>query len=64
VPGRQATARGLLLAALAGVLHGLCFAPAGLWFLAFVAPAPLLVAVRGATRGRAALLGWLEGTVA
>ena len=64
MPGRQATTRGVLLAVLAGVLHGLCFAPAGLWLLAFVAPAPLLVAVRGVSAGRAALLGWIAGTVA
>jgi apolipoprotein N-acyltransferase len=54
----------VLLAVLAGILHGLCFAPAGLWGFAFVAATPLLLAVRGATLAGAALLGWLEGTVA
>ena len=60
----QVTARGLLLAGLAGVLHGLCFAPANLWLLALVAPAPLIVAARGASAPGAAILGWLAGTVA
>lgn len=64
MPEKQAAGRGVPLAVLSGVLHGLCFAPAGLWFLAVVAPAPLLVAVRCVTLGRAVLLGWLAGTVA
>ncbi len=64
MPGPQVTSRGLVLAALAGVLHGLCFAPAGLWFLAFVAPAPLIVAARVATPGGATLYGWIAGTIA
>jgi apolipoprotein N-acyltransferase len=64
MPGPQVRARSLLLAALAGVLHGVCFAPLSLWFLAFIAPAPLIVAARGATPGAAALYGWVAGTIA
>jgi apolipoprotein N-acyltransferase len=52
------------LAAVAGVLHGCCFPPAGAWPLAFVALAPLVVAVRGASGMGGALLGWLAGTIA
>jgi apolipoprotein N-acyltransferase len=64
MPGPQVRARPLLLATLTGVLEGMCFAPTSLWFLAFVAPAPLIVAARGATPGAAALYGWLAGTFA
>lgn len=49
---------------LAGVLHGLAFPPAGMWPLAFVSLAPLVVAARGAGPWRGAFLGWLAGTVA
>ena len=52
------------LAALAGVLYGCCFPPVGAWPLAFVALAPLVVAVRGASGAGGALLGWLAGTIA
>lgn len=37
--------------------------PVGWWPLAFVAFVPLLLAIRGATPGRAFALGWLAGTV-
>ena len=60
----QAYPRALALAAVAGALHGLCFPPWNLWLLAFVAPAPLLVAVRDGSARRVALCGWLAGTVA
>lgn len=54
----------MLGAVLAGTLHGLCFAPWNLWFLAPVAPAPLIAACRTGSAARAAVLGWLAGTVA
>ncbi len=60
----QAYRRALPLAVLAGVLHGCCFPPWGLWLLAFVAPAPLVVASRLGGWGLAALCGWVAGTVA
>jgi len=62
--GPQARRRALALAVLAGVLHGLCFPPWSLWALAFVAPAPLIAAVRSGSARQAALCGWLAGTVA
>jgi apolipoprotein N-acyltransferase len=64
VASPQADRQALALAVLAGALHGLCFPPWSLWALAFVAPAPLLVAVRSGGTGRVALCGWLAGTVA
>lgn len=54
----------MLAALLAGTLHGLCFAPWHLWFLALVAPAPLIAACRTGSAAGAAVLGWLAGTTA
>ncbi len=54
----------MALALAAGVLHGCCFPPVGAWPLAFVAVAPLVIAVRGARARTGAFLGWLAGTVA
>ncbi len=54
----------LALAALAGVLHGACFAPLGVWPLSFVALAPLVAATRGRRLAAGFGLGWLTGTVA
>lgn len=64
MPSPQAYPRALAWAVLAGALHGLCFPPWSLWGLAFVAPAPLLVAACGGGARRAALCGWLAGSVA
>jgi apolipoprotein N-acyltransferase len=55
--------RPFFLAALSGVLGALCFPTYSLWPLVFVALVPLLLAVAGASRRRAFLLGWLTGTV-
>jgi apolipoprotein N-acyltransferase len=65
-PGRG-KARGLAALALAaggGLAHGACFAPVGAWPLAFVAPAALVLAVRGRTMGAGLALGWVYGTTA
>ena len=53
----------LLLAALSGVGLYLSFPPLGLWPLAFVALAPLLVALDRAPRRLAFWLGTLAGMV-
>jgi len=58
------TAWALAFAALAGVLHGACFAPLGVWPLSFVALAPLVAATRGRRLAAGFGLGWLAGTVA
>ena len=44
-----------------GILYFLAFPGVDLWPLAFVALAPLIVALRGQTPRRAAWLGWLAG---
>ncbi len=62
--GLQASLQRGVLAVVAGVLHGLCFAPAALWPLAFGALAPLIAAARGGRARTGALLGWVAGTVA
>ena len=54
----------LALAVLAGVLHGACFAPLGVWPLAFVALAPLIAVSRGRGALTSLALGWVAGTVA
>jgi len=64
VPRAQGTRAAIALAALAGVLQGACFPPAGAWALAFVALAPLLLAIDGRAPLRRFALGWLAGTVA
>jgi apolipoprotein N-acyltransferase len=52
------------LAVLSGVLTALSFPDASLWFLAFVAPVPLILAATWAARDREALAaGWLAATV-
>src|SRR5439155_15301442 len=48
----------------AGVLHGLCFPPAGVWALAFVALTPLFIAARNVRARSGFVLGWLAGTAA
>ncbi len=50
-----------LLAVLSGFLYFLAFPGVDLWPLAFVALAPLVIALRGQTPRRAAFLGWLAG---
>ena len=49
------------LCALSGVLLALCFPPAGLWFLAWVALVPWLVALRTGSRWGAAVGSWVGG---
>jgi apolipoprotein N-acyltransferase len=51
------------LAIAAGAVHGASFPPLGMWPLAFVAFAPLIVAARGTRPLTGALLGWIAGTV-
>jgi apolipoprotein N-acyltransferase len=53
----------LNLAALSGVLYFLALPGLGAWPLAFVAQAPLLVALRGQTPRRGALVGFVAGLV-
>jgi apolipoprotein N-acyltransferase len=60
---RRAGRSPFVLALLGAALHAAAFPPADLPVLAFVAPVPLLLAVRRVGPGRAALLGWLYGTV-
>lgn len=62
--GRAAPRVAVVLAVLGGVLHGACFAPLGIWPLAFVALGPLVLSVRGRSAAAGAGLGWLAGTVA
>lgn len=54
----------LLLAALGGLFGYLAFPPVGVWPLAFLAPIPLLVALRDARPARGAFLGAVYGVVA
>ena len=49
------------LAALSGILYFLAFPGMDLWPLAFVAQAPLILALRGQAPGRAAMLGLVSG---
>src|SRR6185436_15093110 len=49
------------LAVLCGFLYFVAFPGVDVWPLAFVAMAPLIVALRGQTPRRAAGLGWLAG---
>ncbi|HYY08445.1 MAG TPA: apolipoprotein N-acyltransferase, partial [Actinomycetota bacterium] len=51
----------LALALAGGILFSLAFPPAGLWPLAFVAPALLIVAIGDGRPGRGALLGLVFG---
>ena len=62
-PEATSTVGALALAVVGGVLHASCFPPMHGWPLAFVAVAPLLIAVRGRSAAVAALLGWIEVTV-
>ncbi len=55
--------RALALVLVGAAAFAAAFPPLDLWPLAFVAPVPLLAAVRRASRGRAFVLGWLFGTV-
>ena len=54
----------MALAALAGALHGACFAPLAVWPLGFVALAPLVAATRGRRAAAGLGLGWVAGTIA
>lgn len=58
---RRAAAAAVISALFAALLAWLAFPPAGLGPLAWVALVPLLLALRGASPMRAALLGWLWG---
>ncbi|WP_438030341.1 apolipoprotein N-acyltransferase [Sorangium sp. So ce233] len=51
------------LAALSGFFYFLGFPGVDLWPIAFFGLVPLIVALRGQTPGRAALLGWIAGFV-
>ena len=51
------------LCCLSGAMLSLCFPPAGLWFLAWVALVPWMVVLRATTGGRALLASWLGGMV-
>jgi len=52
------------LAVLSGLLTALSFPDASLWYLAFVAPVPLIIAAAWAERDREALAaGWIAATV-
>ncbi|WP_437820450.1 apolipoprotein N-acyltransferase [Sorangium sp. So ce1078] len=51
------------LAALTGFLYFLGFPGVDLWPISFFGLVPLIVALRGQTPGRAALLGWISGFV-
>ncbi|WP_433936922.1 apolipoprotein N-acyltransferase [Sorangium cellulosum] len=51
------------LAALSGFFYFLGFPGMDLWPIAFFGLVPLIVALRGQTPGRAALLGWIAGFV-
>ncbi|WP_437683013.1 apolipoprotein N-acyltransferase [Sorangium sp. So ce131] len=51
------------LAALSGFLYFLGFPGMDLWPISFFGLVPLIVALRGQTPGRAALLGWIAGFV-
>ena len=53
--------KGLLAAALSGVLMGLVFPKLGLWPLAWVGIVPLLAALQGVAPGRGFLLGFVFG---
>jgi apolipoprotein N-acyltransferase len=62
-PPALAGSTDLFLAALAGALTGLAFPKWGLWPLAWVGLAPLIIALRGATPRRGFLLGYVFGLV-
>lgn len=64
MPRAQGRGAAVALAVLAGLLEGACFPPLGVWPLAFVALAPLLIAVDGRRAAGRCGLGWLAGTVA
>ncbi|KYF86986.1 apolipoprotein N-acyltransferase [Sorangium cellulosum] len=51
------------LAALSGLFYFLGFPGMDLWPISFFGLVPLIVALRGQTPGRAALLGWIAGFV-
>ena len=51
------------LCSLSGAMLSLCFPPAGLWFLAWVALVPWIVALRATTGARALLASWVGGMV-
>jgi len=55
--------RSLVLVLVGAAAFAGAFPPLDLWPLAFVAPVPLLAAVRRVGRGRAFVLGWVFGTV-
>ncbi|MCB9521260.1 MAG: apolipoprotein N-acyltransferase [Myxococcales bacterium] len=61
---KRTSLRSAALAVLTGVLVFLSFPPWGLWWLAFVAVAPLALACEGTSARRAAALGLIAGTVA
>jgi apolipoprotein N-acyltransferase len=62
--GRLPLPAALSLAALSGLLLVATFPPYDVWPLAFVALAPLLVAIHGRSPKEAALVGWTQGMVA
>lgn len=57
-------ARAVALVVLGGIAHGLAFPRPSAWPLAFVALAPLVVAVRARSGAAGAALGWIGGSVA
>src|SRR6185436_1232602 len=61
VPRTQASR--LALASASALFFAASFAPIGAWPLAFLALAPLVVALDGAGSARGAALGWLSGTL-
>src|SRR5262249_21867529 len=62
--GATRIGRDIALAAGGGGMQGACFPGPHAWPFAFVAVAPLLIAVRGRRGIVAAGLGWVSGTVA
>ena len=53
----------IALCSLSGLMLALCFPPAGLWFLVWVALAPWMIVLRTTTCGRALVASWLGGMV-